>query len=538
MEGLQLVGSMLAGLGLFFVGISTLTSNLRQLTGRRFRMLVERSTRFPILSALAGALLGATLQTGSAITFILVGMVGAGMITVARSLPVRLGAAVGTSTMVFVATLDIQAFILFLIGIAGVSLARSRAPRPILGVLFGGGLMFFGLRMVGASADSLTELTWFYATIASINEIPLAAFALGAILSMLVQSPQSVAILSIAMTSADVLSTWTTIAIIYGSNFGGGLSTYLLSSGFRGTSRQIMVFQVLFNLLTGLVLMGLFFTERLGEVPLVHAAVTSLGGGVEKQMAFVYLIFNVFGATMMFILRKPILGWIEQRWPPTPEEGLAKLQFLHDRALDTPDLALDLAEKEEKRFFRLLVGHPDGLRLPIGEDEKQGQTMAGALSRLHESIDEALADLGHKRLGVEDSEQLILLVNRNRLIGTLHSSLTDLAAAVRAAKASPRLEGLAAIVNEAIDALLWTASDAFESDDPDDLARVWEATQDRSEKMRTIRRRFMQGDEALSNDERLDLMALTNGLERSVWVLHAFVGELTGRKQTNGAPSC
>ena len=120
MDAFQIVGTLLAGLGLFFVGINNLTSNLRQLTGRRFRRMLERWTRFPLLSALGGALLGATMQTGSTITFILVGMVGAGMISVERSLPVRLGAAVGTSTMVFVATLDIELFILFLVGVAGI----------------------------------------------------------------------------------------------------------------------------------------------------------------------------------------------------------------------------------------------------------------------------------------------------------------------------------------------------------------------------------------------------------------------------------
>ncbi len=115
MDIYEIIGSLLAGLGLFFVGIKTLTTNLRELTGRRFRQFLERSTRYPILSAAGGALLGATMQTGSAITFILVGMVGAGMISVERSLPIRLGAAVGTSTMVFIATLDIHLFILFLL---------------------------------------------------------------------------------------------------------------------------------------------------------------------------------------------------------------------------------------------------------------------------------------------------------------------------------------------------------------------------------------------------------------------------------------
>ena len=171
MDLYEIFGSLLAGLGLFFVGIKTLTTNLRELTGRRFRKFLERSTRNPLLSAVGGALLGATMQTGSAITFILVGMVGAGMISVERSLPIRLGAAVGTSTMVIIATLDIHLFILFMIGIAGFSLAQSRTSQPVLGVIFGGGLMFFGLSMLGTSASSVSELEWIQTAIINVNEL-------------------------------------------------------------------------------------------------------------------------------------------------------------------------------------------------------------------------------------------------------------------------------------------------------------------------------------------------------------------------------
>ncbi len=168
---------------MFFVGIKTLTNNLRELTGRRFRQFLERSTRYPIASAAEGALLGATMQTGSAITFIL----------------------------------------------------------------------------VGTSASSVSEIEWIQSAIISVNGTPIAAFMLAGLLSIAIQSPQSVAILAIAMTTSGILDTWTTMVIIYGSNFGGGLSTYLLSAGFKGTSRQIMVFQVLFNVITGLVLLGPLF---------------------------------------------------------------------------------------------------------------------------------------------------------------------------------------------------------------------------------------------------------------------------------------
>lgn len=524
-DALPIVGEMLAGLALFFVGIQHLTSHLRQITGRKFRMLLQRATRSPLLSALAGALLGATMQTGSAITFILVSMVGAGMITVDRSLPVRLGAAVGTSTMVFVATLDIQLIILFLLGVSGILVAQMRSPRPILGVFFGGGLMFFGLQMVGGSASSLTDLHWFGTLIAGVNDQALAAFLVGAILSMLVQSPQSVAILAIAMTTADVLSTWTTIAIIYGSNFGGGLSTYLLSAGFKGTSRQIMIFQTLFNVLTGLVLLALFYIEKYAGASLIHAFVTSLGMPVAQQLATVYLIFNVFGAVMMFVLRVPILGWIEKRWPATPEEDIAKLEFLRDHAMDEPDLALDLGEKEQIRFVALLQGNLDALRLPENQSEAKGKSTANAISRLHEALEDALTELSYK-VDVEGSEQMISLANRNRLLGSLQESLDEFGDAIRATRKSEALIPLAEIFLESLDALLGAAIEGVESKDLSELDRIWKATHSRSDQMRSIRKRMLAGEHSLSDDERLDLINLTNCLERAVWMLHEYIGEL------------
>jgi phosphate:Na+ symporter len=528
LDALKIIGEMLAGLALFFVGIQHLSSHLRQITGRKFRILLRRATRRPLVSAAAGAMLGATMQTGSAITFILVSMVKAGMITVDRSLPVRLGAAVGTSTMVFVATLDIQLIILFLLGISGILTAQMRSPKPILGVFFGGGLMFFGLQMVGGSASSLTELHWFHSMIAGVNDFAVAAFFVGAVLSILVQSPQSVAILAIALTSADVLTTWTTIAIIYGSNFGGGLSTYLLSSGFKGTSRQIMIFQTLFNVLTGAVLLLFFYIERFTGIPLVHAFVTSLGHQVAQQMAVVYLIFNVFGAIMMFVLRAPILGWIERRWPPTPDEDIAKLQFLQDHSLDTPDLALELGEKEQKRFISLMQGNLDALRLPESESRLAGGTTAHAIQRLHEALEEALTELSHK-VGVEGSEQMISLANRNQLLGSLQQSLADFSDAIRSTRKSAPLEQLASVFLESLDALIGAGIDGVESEDRSEIERIWNATHSRSDQMRAIRKRMLGGEQSLSDDERLDLINLTNCLERTVWMLHEYTGEFMAR---------
>ena len=524
MDMMEVMGSFVAGLGLFFFGIKTLTNHLAELTGRRFRRFLDRSTRRPLPSVAGGVVLGATMQTGSVITFILVGMVSAGMLSVHRALPIRLGASIGTSAMVFIATLDITTFILFVVGLSGIALAQLRSPTPALGILFGGGMMFFGLDMVGESAGYITQIDWFERSIAGVNGSPVTAFLLAAGLSIAIQSPQSVAILAIAMTVSGVLDTWTTLVIIYGSNLGGGLSTYLMAAALRGTSRQIILFQVWFNLITAVLLMALFFVERQYGVTLVHGLVTSLKIDTAQQMAFVYLIYNLTGAVILFIIREPLLKLIERRSPPSMEEDIGKLQYLHDHAIDTPSLAIELAGQEEVRFLNFLPRFIDPLRDGPGTAELRTRALARALEQLNGAIDEALGELG-QQISAEDSERLLKLVNRNRILGTLNGCIEDFCESVCAAQKSLHLAPLAMHVIEAFDANLVLAIDAVNDRDIEDINLAWKSTDDKSEKMRNIRQRFLMGGADLSDSERLDLMALTSRLERAIWVLHEYLGE-------------
>jgi hypothetical protein len=82
------------------------------------------------------------------------------------------------------------------------------------------------------------------------------------------------------------------------------------------------------------------------------------------------------------------------------------------------------------------------------------------------------------------------------------------------------------IVTEAFDATLGHAIEAVSDHDLEDLALAWTMTDDQSDKMRNIRQKFIMGDFDLSDNEKLDLMSLTTGLERAIWVLHEYLGEL------------
>jgi phosphate:Na+ symporter len=282
---------------------------------------------------------------------------------------------------------------------------------------------------------------------------------------------------------------------------------------------------VLFNVITAFFLLLLFFIERNYAVPLVHAFVTSLKIDTGQQMAFVYLIYNVFGALVMYVFREPILRRIQRWYPPSIEEDIGKLRYLHDHAIDTPNLALELAEKEELRFLSLLPRYLDQLRDQPGAAPVLTDNMTRALDQLHRAIDEALGELGH-HVRAEDSERLISLVNRHRILGSLNSCIASFCKSVSAAEKSEHLSSLAMLVTEAFDATLVNAVEAASDQDLDDLAMAWASSDDKSDKMRNIRQKFLMGDFELADNERLDLMSLTTALERAIWVLHEYLGEL------------
>ena len=100
--------------------------------------------------------------------------------------------------------------------------------------------------------------------------------------------------------------------------------------------------------MTGAVLfVTLLYVEVLTGVPLVRAFVGRLSPRVDRQMALVFLLFNLVTA-MLFTLAQPLVCDLLERWlPADAEEDLSKTQYLYEEALDEPATALDLIEKEQ-----------------------------------------------------------------------------------------------------------------------------------------------------------------------------------------------
>jgi phosphate:Na+ symporter len=151
--------TILAGLGLFFVGVKLIGSNLTLAAGRRLRAWLERYTANPVSAAAIGTLAGAATQSTNAVAFILISLITAGILPVANSFAVLAWANVGTSALVLLATIDIHLLVLLLLAASGLcfhlDMDKSNRWRHHVGALLGIGLLFLGLQLIKAGAAPL-----------------------------------------------------------------------------------------------------------------------------------------------------------------------------------------------------------------------------------------------------------------------------------------------------------------------------------------------------------------------------------------------
>lgn len=503
-----------------------LSENLKKLTGRRFRQTVAAWTRSTWAGVLWGFSTGAIVQSTSAITFIVVSMLGSGLLTVPAGLAITIGSNVGTTLLVVIATLDIHLFVLVMLGVAGLSFASARlAPaRTFLLAVFGIGLVFLGLEILQDAARPLAEQAWVRDALAGAASSLLLVLVVSAFLSFLTQSTNSIALLSITLSTAGVLSFEQCVVAIYGANLGSSGVTYMLSAGLRGRQRQVAMYQVWFNVVAAAVMVPLFVIEVYGGVPLVIALAKALSAVPSLQLAYVHVIFNLVGGLVLLPFVDTAARILMRHYPPPPEEDDARPHFLYDQAVQEPETALDLVVLEQQRLASYLPRLLDAAReaSPVVRVARQREVIAG----LGDAIEEFLDHLGEASLSHSAYERLNHALSVERLLEGLAETLGDLARTVVEAEATPTMTRLTGSVIEGLDAVLLMVVDAMGPDGEDDRALLRRLRGDRGALMRRLREEYLAGDSGLSAADKMGILTITNLTERASWLINRLIDTL------------
>ena len=246
--------SLLGGLAFFLYGINLMSSGLEKVAGGKLEQMLKKMTSNPTKSFALGAVITAIIQSSSAVTVMLIGLVNSGIMTLSRTVNVIIGANLGTTITAWMLSLTaIQANagfvfkllkpesfspVLAFIGIIMIMVAKSNRRKNVGYIFIGFAILMFGMEMMSGAMAPLADMPSFRnAMIAFTN--PILGFLVGMAITMIIQSSSaSIGILQ-ALTLVAGVSWGVAIPIILGQNLGTCISAVLASIGVKKKKKRV-----------------------------------------------------------------------------------------------------------------------------------------------------------------------------------------------------------------------------------------------------------------------------------------------------------
>jgi phosphate:Na+ symporter len=516
---MNMIESLVLGLGLFFVGLQSVGDNLRRVSARSLRAQVARSTRSIWGDCLLGTVFGVLMQSATAVTFILVSMVSSAVIASSSALPVIIWANVGLTALAFVATFNIHPFVAYSVGAAGILVGVVRIPgwRAAAGALFGIALMLYGLETMGQGAAPLKDAAWFHTIITATASAPLLAFLVGIVAAAILQSNTGAALLIITLAGAGAFNMDQAMMLIYGTNLGAIVLRAILSSGLRGTSMRLVRLEDLFCLWSGALMIGLYYLETSTGIPLVKAAVIAFNPDRKLQLAAAFLLSNLLPAITLTLIIHPCWAFLKRFWPDAPEERASRPQYINEQAMAEPLTAMDLLVKEHARLLR----HIRDVLAEKGKTASSPNTVHDAFITLAGEVEGFTGRLASRhQLAAASTDCLHRLREELSLIRYLEESVMEFKDAADMLTETEQAKDVVRRLTDAIDQLLAlaaTAADTLQAKDIETLRIQTRTHGPLIEEVRTFCMTAAGSDQVTS---RISLLALVDDFELVAWMTH------------------
>lgn len=419
---------LLGAVGLFLYGMKVMSEGLQKAAGDRLRNILSAMTRNRFTGTVTGFFITALIQSSSASTVMVVSFVNAGLMTLAQSMAVIMGANVGTTFTAWIIALfgfkvDISAFALPLIGLAVPLLFSSKSKTKSIGEFtIGFAFLFMGLDMISNYVPDLQsnpEMFAFLQKYASMGFGSVLIFTLvGLLVTMIIQSSAATFAITLIMCSKGWIDFPLACALVLGSNIGTTITPLLASMSGNVAAKRTAMGHLLFNLLGTLWVLAVFYpfvdlnswiTEEIGQgnpcelyqyvsdlkatnpdiydrlyanslptndgVILHHRAmIAQLQVSVSFGLSIFHTVFNLINLSIMIWLTKVYVKIVELLVPAKHAgDDEFQLKFISGGILSASELNISQAEKEihvfAERVARMLPMARDLVTKKDGSDE-------------------------------------------------------------------------------------------------------------------------------------------------------------------------
>lgn len=357
-DTVKMVFGLVGGLALFLYGMNSMSENLQKVAGDRMKKILGILTKNPVLGALAGALVTAVLQSSSATTVMAIGFVSAGLMNLPQAISVIFGANIGTTMTAQLMAFKISDYIypIIFIGFMLNFLGKKENLKNLGIVIFSFGLLFEGIEIMGSVMKPLAGSPVFTDLMGKVSEIPILGVALGAGMTLLVQSSSAtIAVLQNFASQAgpdgvtSVIGLAGAIPILLGDNIGTTITALMASIGQSKNAKRTALAHSVFNISGSLVFVCI--------IPLFArfvAFISPRGPELEiisRQIANAHTVFNI-ACTLLWLPLIPLMVRIVKLLVRGPDADVAENhepQYLDEKVIGQPVAALYLVSNEMER---------------------------------------------------------------------------------------------------------------------------------------------------------------------------------------------
>ncbi|MCC6094353.1 MAG: Na/Pi cotransporter family protein [Eubacterium sp.] len=477
--------ALVGGLAFFLFGMNVMSNYLEKMAGGRLEGILKKLTANPIESLALGAIITIAIQSSSALTVMLVGLVNSGIMEFGSIVNVIMGSDIGTtltawilslngisSDNIFISMLKPQNFspVVAIVGVFMIMGCKEQKKKDIGTIFCGFAVLMYGMTLMSESVSPLAEMPQFQNILIAFDN-PFLGVLIGTAFTGVIQaSAASIGVLQ-ALSLTGKISFGMAIPIVMGANIGTCVTALLSSIGVSRKAKRVPALHILIKVLGTAIWMMLYIVLRyFVRLPLFDKVINSF------QIAVFHSIFNIGTIAILLPFSGKLVKLVERmvKVDESDEVDMNKSTLLDERLLLSPGLAVAQCRDKTVSMAKLArKSFSDALKVFDHFDQKEIDNiihMEQELDYLEDELDTYLVRLSAKDMTESDSDQInemLHSINDFERIGDHAINMTKLAEQMHAQKLhfSEHARAELAVLSEALNEILDLTLSSFENDD-------------------------------------------------------------------------
>ena len=338
--------TLFGGLAFFIYGMNQMSGSLEKIAGGRMETIVNNMTRNRLSGLVLGAGITIAIQSSSAVTVMLVGLVNSGIMEIGNTVGVIMGSNIGTTATGWIMSLigvsgdnmivrmfkpESFAPVMAFIGIILIMMAKSTKKKDTGNIFVGFAILMSGMMMMSGSVSPLADSPEFAGILTAFKN-PLLGIATGLVVTAVIQSSAASLGMLQALSLTGGITYGMAIPIILGQNIGTCATAIISSIGVSRNAKRVAVIHISFNVIGTIIFMlGFYGLHFVMDFAFIDDKINPVG------IALCHSIFNIVTTALLLPFSKWLVKIAESAIKTEPEPQIA---FLDERIFQTPGVAV------------------------------------------------------------------------------------------------------------------------------------------------------------------------------------------------------